>query len=161
MNKFYSFLVYLLLSFVFISIQISLTTPSFLNLFTPDLNLILIIYLASANNIYGSFYLTVINGLLMDIFSGNMIGIYTLTRLVVYTIIKSSSKTFNINTLKPKILSILIGTIIFWILLYFVLKFKISEPLNITLNLIIHQATINTLVGSLIFILLGKINAKL
>lgn len=161
MNRFFSFGVYLIISFLFILIQTSITTPNFLKLFTPDLNLILILYLATSKNIYGALYLAIINGLLMDIFSGNMLGLNSLLRLVVFTILLGSSRTFNIETLKSKISSIFLCTILFWILMFIVLKSRSFEAFNISINLILSQAIINTVVGTIFIILFRKLDARL
>ena len=157
MNRFFSFGIYLVISFLFILIQTSITTPNFLNLFTPDLNLILILYLATSKNIYGALYLAIINGLLMDIFSGNMLGLNSLLRLVVFTILLGSSRTFNIETLKSKVSSVFLCTILFWILMFIVLKSRSFEAFNISIKLILSQAIINTIVGTIFIILFRKL----
>ena len=161
MNKFLSFFVYLIISFFLILLQTSLTSPNYLNTYTPDLNLILILYLATSKNIYGAFYLAIMNGLLMDIFSGNTLGLNSLLRLITYIILFGSSKTFNVETLNSKIFSIFSGTILFWILMFFVLKIRSMEVINISLNLIFTQAIINTIIGAVMIILFRKLDARL
>ena len=160
MNNYHSFFIYLLISLAFIFLQSSLAPH--LELYTPDLNLILIIYLASTRNIQGDFYLTILNGLLMDVFSGNTTGLYTLTRLATYIALKGSSEKFDLNNFTGKIMAIFFGTILFWVLFKFVTHFAPVENLaKIPLKLIIGQATINIVVGIVITPLLNKINAKL
>ena len=161
MNNYRFFLIYLFISILFIFIQTSLISPKFFKYFTPDLNLILIIYLATANNVYGSLHLTIINGLFMDLFTGYTLGINTLTRLTIYAIFQISSKRFNFNKLKNKVLSIFLGTTALWILLFIIFKFQSIDYFDITLSLIICQATTNAVFGILIIFLFNKTNAKL
>lgn len=161
MNRLASFSAYLLISLLFILLQTSLTSPNNLNIFTPDLNLILIIYFALNRDIFGSFYLAVINGLIMDIFSGNMLGLNTLTRLVIYSALLGTSQILIIKNLKSQLLSIFFSTILFWILTYIILKLNSSTTFNISFNLIFVQAIINTVAGIVVIFFLRKINAKL
>lgn len=160
MNKYLHFIYYLFVSLLLIIIQTSIFTPKLLGLFSPDLNLIIIIYLAINPKIRNAFILVVINGLLMDFFSGNTLGLYTFTRIIVFIILRNSVSKFDFNDTPPQGFAIFAATAFFWTLLFLIFKFKSVESFTISLNLIIHQATINTLVGIFFILFFRKIDAK-
>lgn len=160
MNKYFHFLVYLLISFLAIILQTAVLNPRQLGLLSPDFNLILIIYLALNPRINGSFALVVINGLLMDFFSGYTPGLFTLTRVVVFVVLRNMVTKFKFSELTPVAVAVFIATIIFWCLIHVILEIKAVENFSISLNLAIHQATINTLVGIFFVLFLRDIDAK-
>lgn len=160
MNKYFHFIFYLLISFLSIILQTAVLNPRQLGLLSPDLNLILIIYLALNPRISGSFALVVINGLLMDFFSGYTPGLFTLTRVVVFVVLRNMVTKFKFNELTPVAVAIFIATVLFWCLIHVILEIKVVENFSISLNLVIHQATINTLVGILFVLFLRDIDAK-
>lgn len=160
MNKYFHFVFYLLISIITIITQTAVTSPRLLGLFSPDLNLILIIYIALNPGIRGAFVLVALNGLLMDFFSGNTPGLYTFTRIIVYIVLRNSIAKFKIKELVPQSISIFIATLFFWSLIFIILEIKAVENFRISLNLVIHQATINTLVGVFFLLILRNFDAK-
>lgn len=160
MNKYFHFLLYILISILIIITQTAVTSPKLLGLFSPDLNLILIIYIALNPRIRGGFILVVINGLLMDFFSGNTTGLYTFTRIIVYIVLRNSVTKFKFKELVPQAIAIFITTFFFWSLIFIILEIKAVQNFRISLNLVIHQATINTLVGIFIVLILRNFDAR-
>ncbi len=160
MNKSLHFIYYILVSIILIIVQTAILTPRLMGLFSPDLNLILIIYLSINPKISNAFILVVLNGLLMDFFSGNTLGLHTLTRIIVYIFLRNSVSKFDFKETPPQVFALLIATTFFWALIFLILKVKSIESFTISLNLIIHQATINTLVGIFLIKFFRKIDAK-
>lgn len=160
MNKYLQFIYYILVSIILIISQTSIFTPRLLGLFSPDLNLILIIYLSLNPSIKNALALVILNGLLMDFFSGNTLGFHTLSRIIVYILLRNSVSKFDFSEVPPIAFALFIATTFFWTLIFMILKFKSIESITISLNLIIHQATINTVVGVFLILLFRKIDAK-
>ncbi|MGH7885608.1 MAG: rod shape-determining protein MreD [Thermodesulfobacteriota bacterium] len=160
MNRFLPLVLYLSISIFLIIIQTSILTPKYIGIFSPDLNLILIIYLAINPKIKNSFALVVFNGFLMDFFSGNTPGLYTFTRIIAYIMLRYSITKFDFNSRRSQAVAIFAATLLFWCLIFIVLKIKSIESFSISLNLVLHQATINTAVGTILIILFRKLDAK-
>lgn len=127
----------------------------------PDLNLILIIFIAISKNVPLGIIFAALNGFILDVMSGYMIGINTLPRLTLFIFIKNSSTKFNFQNNPPKILAFFAGTVFVWTFIWLILKLRAIEQFNITMDVITHQATINTLLAILIIFILERINAKI
>ena len=136
-------------------------SPSNNNPYFPDLNLIFILYLSISRNAPYGIFLVILNGFIMDAMSGYMIGLNTLSRLSLYIILKSSSDHFNFYNIIPKLTAMFLGTIYVWLFVWIVIVLKSSNAFMISLNIIIVQAAVNTMVGLLLFFLVDNINAKL
>ena len=91
MNKYLSIIFLVLLSVTFITIQTTLLSPRNLGFYFPDLNLILIVFLAIFSEIRGGFFLALGNGYMMDVLSGNLPGTFTLSRLSAYLLVRNGS----------------------------------------------------------------------
>ena len=158
----FSFLFYLLCSFLFIVIQTSVIPTSSLGKFTPDLNLILIICLAIRTEIPYLFTLAMLNGFLMDVFSAGALGLHTITRFAVFLTLRVSMHNLNYNRnnffFLP--LALFIGTLLMHLLLLILLLFRqdSGQVAFLSVELAFYQAIINTVVGVPIIMLLRKLD---
>ncbi len=157
----FSFFFYLFCSFLFIIIQTSVIPTSSLGKFTPDLNLIIIIWLAIRPEIPNLFILAFLSGFLMDIFSAQNLGFHTVTRFIVFLGLWSSLHSFNYN---PKKLSSLLvgffaGTLLLYLLLLLLfLSKQVGQIEFFSVELALYQAIINTVIGVPIVVLLRKLD---
>ena len=161
MNRTVIFIILLLITFVINIFQSSIISPSSVSFWKPDLNLIFVILIGISQNVLGGTVLVVINGLIMDVMSGHMIGVHTLSRLSLYIFLKSSSNQFNFENFAPKTLALFFGTIFVWLFIWLIFRLRDINEFKITMDVIVHQATINTLIGGLVVFALNRINARI
>ncbi len=158
----YPFFLYLFFSLALIVVQTSLIPATSFGKFTPDLNLIIIIFIAIRTGIPNPFVLAGFNGFLMDIFSGGPIGFHTLTRLAVFLSLKIAIRNMNYDRDNFIFisLSMFIWTLLLHLLLFAVSLLQGSEELIVYLSvdLALYQAAVNTAVGVPIAMLLKKLN---
>lgn len=153
---------FLLLLFVSILINILQTTvlaPSSGKFFFPDLNLIFIVFLAVSKEVPFGLVLAIINGFIMDIMSGYMLGINTFSRLSLYIILRSGSTHFDYENNTPVFVSLFLGTLYVWTFVWFILILKSVNDIKLDSSVIIYQAMINSLVGIAIFKIKNRIYA--
>ena len=158
----FSFVFYLVCSFLFIIIQTSVIPTSSLGRFTPDLNLILIICLAIRTEVPYLFTLAMLNGFLMDVFSAGALGLHTVTRFAVFLSLRMSMRNLNYNSNNPlfPLLALFTGTLLMHLLLLILLLFKqdSGQAAFLSVELAFYQAIINTAVGVPIIMLLRKLD---
>jgi len=159
MNKYATFIVLIFVSILINIVQSSIFSPSAGNYFFPDLNLILIIFIAISKDIRFGLALVLLNGFLLDVMSGYMLGINTFSRLSLYIILRSSSNHFDYESYIPVFISLLLGTLYVWIFIWSILILKSVNDLKLIKNVIIYQAIINSAVGIFIFYIKNKIYA--
>lgn len=160
MNNTLKIIILVLLSFLINIVQSTLISPNFNSYFYPDLNLIFIILIAISKDTPG-FFIALLNGYIMDVMSGYMIGVHSLSRLSLYVILRSSSNQIDYENYTPKVLALFLGTIFVWIFIWIILKSKFSNDFKMTLNVILNQATINTFLGIITVFYLNKIYAAI
>lgn len=158
----FSFFIYLFCSFLFIITQTSVIPTSSLGKFTPDLNLIVIIFLAIRNKIPNSFTLAVLNGFLMDVFSAGTWGLHTVTRSAVFLALRTSVRNLNYDHNHPLFfsLALFMGTLLMHLLLLALLLLRqdSGQAAFLSVELALYQAIINTAVGIPIIMLLKKLD---
>ncbi len=158
----FSFFFYLFCSLLFIIIQTSVVSTSSLGKFTPDLNLILIIWLAVRTEIPYLFTLAVLNGFLMDVFSAGAWGFHTVTRFAMFMALRMSIHNLNYDRNHPFFLSLALftGTLLMHLLVLILLLFKqgSGQMAFLSVELAFYQAIINTVVGVPIIMLLRKLD---
>ena len=158
----FSFFLYLFLSFLLIITQTSVIPTTSLGKFTPDLNLIIIICLAVRTDIPYTFTLALLNGFLMDIFSATTLGLHTITRFAVFLVLRVSLHNINYDRNHPFLLSLVFftGTLLMYLLLLALLLFKrdSGQVAVLSLELVLYQAIINTVVGVPMIMLLRKLD---
>lgn len=160
MNKYLSIIFLILLSVIFITIQTTLLSPHNLNYYYPDLNLILIVFLGIFSEVRGGFLLTLGNGYMMDVLSGNLPGTFTLSRLSAYLLVRSGSNHVYLRKAIVQGLVIFLATIFTWIFILTIIKIKKDDSGDITVKYILIQGIVNALVGVPIFWIIHKINAR-
>ena len=77
---------FILSGLLFMSAQATLLSHPLLQRLRPDLMLVLVLYLGFSLPFFSGGILAFIMGLLMDVFSGNALGLYTLTRPLAFLI---------------------------------------------------------------------------
>ena len=160
MNKYLSIIFFILVSIIFITIQTTLLSPKNLNYFYPDLNLILIVFLAIFSEVRGGFFLALGNGYMMDVLSGNLPGTFTLSRLSAYFLVRSGSNHVYLKKSVVQGLVIFIATVFTWIFILIIIKIKNQDSFDITARSILIQGIVNAIVGVPIFWMIHRINAK-
>ena len=121
MNKYFSIIFLILVSVIFITIQSTLLSPHNLGYYYPDLNLILIVFLAIFSEIRGGFFLALGNGYMMDVLSGNLPGTFTISRLSAYLLVRSGSNHVYLKK------SLIQGLVIFFATICFAVS-KVLKP---------------------------------
>jgi len=161
MNKSVTFIVLLIVSILINILQATIFAPSTGQYFSPDLNLIFIIFIAVSKDLRFGLVLAILNGFLLDVMSGYMLGINTLSRLSLYLILRSSSNHFDYESYTPVFISLFLGTLYVWAFIWFILLLKSVSDLKLNTNVIIYQATINSAVGIFLFYIKNKIYATI
>ena len=161
MKKTSSFFFFLFLSVLFIIVQTTFLSPAPNTYLYPDLNAIIILILAILKHVPGSIFLVIGNGYLMDVMSGYMIGIHTISRLIPYLVIRNSAKHIDYKNLTPQIFALFFGNISMWVIVWLTLKTRLFDDINISLEIIIHQATINTVVGLPMYWIIKEANERI
>lgn len=159
MNKYVTFIILIFVSILINILQASIFSPSAGEYFFPDLNLILIIFIAISKDVRFGLALVLLNGFLLDVMSGYMIGINTFSRLSLYIILRRSSNHLDYESYTPVFFSLFLGTLYVWFFIWFILILKSVNDLKIIKNVIVYQAIINSAVGILIFHIKNKIYA--
>lgn len=99
-------------SFLFILIKGELLNDIILNYFEVDLVIILIAYLFTYYGDIGAGIFALGQGLLIDIFSAGLMGLFTFIYLIIFMVIKLVSRLFSLRSLKGIIIIISIAVII-------------------------------------------------
>ena len=160
MNKYLSIIFFVFLSVIFISIQTTLLSSRNLGYFSPDLNLILIVFLAIFSGIRGGFFLALGNGYMMDVLSGNLPGTFMISRLSAYLLVRSGSNHVYLRKALVQGLVIFFATIFTWIFILAIITIKKDNSFDITAKSILIQGIVNALVGIPIFWMIHKVNAR-
>ena len=161
MNKYFSIIFLVLVSVIFITIQSTLLSPHNLGYYYPDLNLILIVFLAIFSEIRGGFFLALGNGYMMDVLSGNLPGTFTISRLSAYLLVRSGSNHVYLKKSLIQGLVIFFATVFTWIFILTIIKIKKDDSFDITAKSILIQGIVNAIVGVPIFWMIHRENARL
>lgn len=161
MNKYFSIIFLVLVSVIFITIQSTLLSPHNLGYYYPDLNLILIVFLAIFSEIRGGFFLALGNGYMMDVLSGNFPGTFTISRLSAYLLVRSGSNHVYLKKSLIQGLVIFFATVFTWIFILTIIKIKKDDSFDITAKSILIQGIVNAIVGVPIFWMIHRVNARL
>ena len=159
MNNNVTFVVLIFVSIIINILQATVFSPSAGRYFFPNLNLILIIFISISKDLRFGIFLVILNGFLLDVMSGYMLGINTFSRLSLYIILKRSSSHFDYESYTPVFLSLLLGTIYVWLFIWVILALKSVSDLKIIKNVIIYQAIINSLAGIVFFHIRNRVYA--
>ncbi|GIW48296.1 MAG: hypothetical protein KatS3mg078_2173 [Deltaproteobacteria bacterium] len=153
-------LIYILISFALIILQSTFLAPRRLGVLSPDFNLIMTLFPAIYQGIKGGTALALANCYIMDVMSGNAIGVHILSRMGVFVIIhRISNNVYHRNSIIQALL-LFTGTLASWGFIYTVILMETEFDFQVSLGKVIVQGISNSTVGLLIFQLLDKINER-
>lgn len=160
MNRLLSVVFLILLSIVFMMLQTTLFSPNRTGVFYPDLNLILIVFLSLFYEPGWGAILALGNAYMMDVLSGCLFGIHTLSRFAVFTLLRGLSDNLYSQSKSTQAVAILFGTVFSWSFIWAVLKARTDTGFGISVGLVMTQGIINTLLGLPIFWMIKRSYAR-
>ncbi len=160
MNRFISVVFLLLVSIIFLILQTTLLSPRKLGVFSPDLNLILIVFLALFFEVKVGAIIALGSAYMTDVLSGYLIGIHTLSRFAVFTVLKGFSENLYAQSKFTQAMALFLSTVFSWFFVWVVLKLRADVGFGITPGLVMVQGLVNTVLGLPVFWLIGKANAR-
>ena len=159
MNKTITYISLLVVSIVLITVQSTILSPRKVGFLFPDLNLIFIVFLAVYSEARGSFLIAAGNGYMMDVLSGNLPGTFTISRVSAYLLVRTSSNHVYLKKVIVQGLVIFITTIFTWTFILTIIRIKSDAGFALSINEIITQGLINSVVGVPLFWAAGRIHA--
>ena len=160
MNRTVNVIVLILISILFITLQSTVLSPANRSFFFPDLNLILIVFLAIYTETRGSFLLAAGNGYMMDVLSGNLPGTFTISRLSAYLLVRTSSNHVYLKKIVVQGMVIFFATIFTWAFILSIIKIRSNSGLQISISEVLIQGLVNTVVGVPLFIAAKRVHAR-
>ncbi len=160
MNKTITFVSLLVVSIVLITVQSTILSPRKVGFLFPDLNLIFIVFLAVYSEMRGSFLIAAGNGYMMDVLSGNLPGTFTISRLSAYLLVRTASNHVYLKKVIVQGLVIFITTIFTWTFILTIIRIKSNAGFALSINEILTQGLINSVVGVPLFWAAGRIHAR-
>ena len=160
MNRFISVVFLFLVSVIFLILQTTILSPRKLGVFSPDLNLILIVFLALFFEVRVGAIIALGSAYMTDVLSGYLVGIHTLSRFAVFTILKGFSENLYAQSKFTQAMAIFLSTLFSWFFVWVVLKMRTDTGFGITPGLVMAQGLVNTVLGLPVFWLIGKANAR-
>jgi rod shape-determining protein MreD len=160
MNRFISVIFLFLVSIIFLILQTTLLSPRKLGVFSPDLNLILIVFLALFFEVKVGAIIALGSAYMTDVLSGYLIGIHTLSRFAVFTVLKGFSENLYAQSKFTQAMALFLSTVFSWFFVWVVLKMRTDVGFGITPGLVMAQGLVNTVLGLPVFWLIGKANAR-
>jgi len=160
MNRFISVIFLFLVSIIFLILQTTLLSPRKLGVFSPDLNLILIVFLALFFEVKVGAIIALGSAYVTDVLSGYLIGIHTLSRFAVFTVLKGFSENLYAQSKFTQAMALFLSTVFSWFFVWVVLKMRTDVGFGITPGLVMAQGLVNTVLGLPVFWLIGKANAR-
>ena len=162
MNRVLPVIFLISLSFLFIILQSTFFSPTHFDwAFYPDLNLILIVFLGLFSDSRRGAIIAIGNGYMMDVLSGYMIGIHSLSRLSVFVILKGISQHVYSQSRITQAIAISFGTLFLWSFIWAGLKLKTEFEFGISLGDVMVQGVVNTIVGLPVFWVIRGFYAKI
>lgn len=160
MNRTLAISLIIIISIVFITVQTTILSPRTAGYMFPDLNLILIVFLAVYSETRGSFLLAAGNGYMMDVLSGNLPGTFTISRLSAFLLVRTSSNHVYLKKMIVQGLVIFLATIFTWTFILSVIKIKGEGGFHISFSEIMTQGLVNTIVGVPLFWAARRVHAR-
>ena len=149
------------ISLLFIVLQSTLLAPIKIGSFSPDLNLILIIVIAMLSDVKAGSIFALGNGYLMDVLSGGLMGVNTLSRLSIYAAIRGTTNNVYYQQTPVVLIVIFFGTVFSWFFIWVVIKINSGIDFSVSLNVILKQGAINTLIGLPLYLMIKKIHERI
>jgi rod shape-determining protein MreD len=150
-----------MVSLVLVSLQSTVFSPARLGAFSPDLNLILLAYMALYTQSRAEGAIAVSSGFLMDALSGFPFGVYTLSRANIFVLVRVFSESLYSKNRVVEAAVLFLSTIYSWSFIWtaFIISGKHLGSPGIGSHVL--QGVINTLVGLPLFWAIGKFHARL
>lgn len=161
MNKFFRSFYILFVSLLFMLLQSTILSPFYFGHFAPDLNLILIVYLALIYKKGGGFGYTVLNGFIMDALSGAPFGIHILSRASLFLLLKGFGENIYSGRWAARLSAIFVGTLFTWGFVAAALFISGNKCCNLSLKSVVIQGIVNILVGLPVLSALKRLDEKL
>jgi len=142
-------------------LQTTLLSPYNLGAFSPDLNLILIIFIALYAKRKLNLGLAIFSGYLMDILSGVPVGVHLLSRASLLILLSAFKDNIYPKRGLTQFLALFFATLYTWSFVY--LTFIITDRVEnfIPFSRVYIQGFMNSVTGVVIFGLLKRTNARL
>jgi rod shape-determining protein MreD len=162
MNRMLPAIFLISLSFLFIILQSTFFSPTHFGWAVyPDLDLILIVFLGLFSDLRRGAIIAIGNGYMMDVLSGYVIGIHSLSRLSMFVILKGISHHVYSQSRITQAIAISLGTLFLWSFIWSSLKLKTGFEFGISLGDVIMQGVVNTIVGLPVFWVIKGLYAKI
>lgn len=161
MNKLYLYLFYISVFFVAIVIQTTLLSPENTGVFYVDYSLIAVIYISLFPEISGLIMLAFFSGYTIDVLSAADIGIYTISRLSLYILLRLLITKVYSDKFIVEFGIILLSVIYERLLLYIVTVLGSMTYVNMQFGFTVKNILINAIAGYLFFVLLKEINERI
>lgn len=160
MNKLLVSVIFILFSLILITIQSTFLSPRNIGFLSPDFNLILILFFSLFSGIEGGVLIALGNAYLMDVLSGNILGVHTLSRMSAFTLIQGLSTQFYGDRV-IQIAAIFFSTFFSWIFIWSIVKIRTDFDFPFSFFQLTAQAIVNTVVGIPLFWFFERTYAKL
>lgn len=161
MNKLYLYLFYISVFFVAIVIQTTLLSPENTGVFYVDYSLIAVIYISLFPEISGLIMLAFFSGYTIDVLSAADIGIYTISRLSLYILLRLLITKVYSDKFIVEFGIILLSVIYERLFLYIVTVLGSMTYVNMQFGFTVKNILINAIAGYLFFVLLKEINERI
>jgi len=150
----------LLLGVLFLTVQTTLWTSLSIQSFRPDILLILVVYLAFSYSPISGGILAFSLGYLMDLFSGNTIGLYTLSRPLLFYGVQHFRSRFYLEGFPFQFLFVFLAAFLEGLFIVILLAILNPSPLSyFHLSLLIPllpQCISTGLIATMLFSLFDK-----
>lgn len=154
------FLFHLFLGIILLTLQSTLLTSLHIQRIRPDLVLILILYLGLFYSPVSGGILTLFMGFLMDLFSGNSFGLYTLSRPFIFYIAQFFRGRFYLESYRSQFLFVFILGLVEGLLIFFLLSVLNSAPIGhlypLLFSFLLPQSFLTGLITPILFPLIHK-----
>ena len=161
MNKIYLYLFYISVLFGAIVIQSTFLSPQNTGVFYVDYSLISVIYIALIPEISGLILFAFFCGYTIDVLSAADIGIYTISRLSLYILLRMLVTKVYSDRFFVEFGIIILSVIYERILLYLVTVMGSTTYVDLPLGFVIKNILINAIIGYIFFMLLKQINERI
>jgi rod shape-determining protein MreD len=132
------FIFYLFLGIIFLTLQSTLLASLHIQRIRPDLVLILTLYLGLFYSPVSGGILALFLGFLMDLFSGNSFGLYTLSRPFIFYIAQFSRGRFYLESYRSQFFFIFVLSLVEGLLIFLILEVLNPVPSGHLYLLLFH-----------------------
>jgi len=152
------FFFYLFLGIIFLTLQSTLLASLHIQRIRPDLVLILTLYLGLFYSPVSGGILVLLLGFLMDLFSGNSFGLYTLSRPFIFYVAQFSRGRFYLESYRSQFLFVFILGLVEGLLIFFLLNVLNPVPSGhlypLLVSFLLPQSFLTGLITPILFTLI-------